>query len=284
MKKLTSKIVIVLVVVIMTAVGFIVGLHFNNKSQAISTNKAQNSQSSVTSTTVSSTVSQSSITQESSSQDDIATIYKDTSPAVVEINVTRYQGPYFPEATGQGSGFLIDANGDIVTNNHVVEGATSVQIVLKNWTTVNAKIMGTDSADDLAVVKVDAATVAGITPLTFDDSNNVEPGQTVIAIGSPYGYLNSVTAGIISSVNRQISETDTYSGTYINLTGTLQTNAAINPGNSGGPLLDTDGKVIGINTEIQNSSDGGIAFSVPSNVIEKALPNLIDGVTAGATS
>ena len=93
-----------------------------------------------------------------------------------------------------------------------------------------------------------------------------------------------MTAGIISGVNRQITETDTYSGTYINISGTLQTDAAINPGNSGGPLLDTNGGVIGINTEIQNSSDGGIAFAVPSNTIQKALPALLKGTTVGASS
>jgi S1-C subfamily serine protease len=188
-------------------------------------------------------------------------------------------------ATDQGSGFLVDTNGDIVTNNHVVEGASSIQVVLANGTTINnARVSGTDAADDLAVVKVDASTVAGITPLQFDDSGAVQPGQTVVAIGSPYGFLNSVTAGIISGLNRQVTETDTYSSTYINLTGMLQTDAAINPGNSGGPLLDANGRVIGVNTEIQTSSDGGIAFAVPSDTIQKELPNLIKGITAGASS
>jgi S1-C subfamily serine protease len=188
-------------------------------------------------------------------------------------------------ATDQGSGFLVDTNGDIVTNNHVVEGASSIQVVLASGTTINnARVSGTDAADDLAVLKVDPSTVAGITPLQFDDSGSVQPGQTVVAIGSPYGFLNSVTAGIIGGLNRQVTETDTYSGTYINLTGMLQTDAAINPGNSGGPLLDANGNVIGINTEIQTSSDGGIAFAVPSDTIQKALANLIKGITAGASS
>ena len=109
---------------------------------------------------------------------------------------------------------MIDTSGDIVTNNHVVEGANSIQIVLANGTTINnAHVISTDAADDLAVVNVSASAVAGITPLQFDDSGTVVPGQTVIAIGSPYGFMNSVTAGIISGVNRQITETDTYSGT-----------------------------------------------------------------------
>jgi S1-C subfamily serine protease len=134
------------------------------------------------------------------------------------------------------------------------------------------------------VVKIAATSVAGITPLQFGDSNAVQVGQTVIAIGSPYGLMNSVTTGIISGLNRTISEADSYSYTYINLTGMLQTDAAVNPGNSGGPLLDTNGRVIGINTEVENSADGGIAFAVPSATVEKVLPNLIKGTSAGISS
>ena len=282
MKSLTSKIAIVLVVVIIAGAAFFAGSRLDKSSNTVSTNQAQNFQSSATTTT-----SRDAVTPTSTGGESISTIYSQASPAVVEINVTVQEMGFFGEttATDQGSGFLVDTNGDIVTNNHVVEGASSIQVVLANGTTINnARVSGTDAADDLAVVKVDASTVAGITPLRFDDSGAVQPGQTVVAIGSPYGFLNSVTAGIISGLNRQVTETDTYSGTYINLTGMLQTDAAINPGNSGGPLLDADGHVIGINTEIQTSSDGGIAFAVPSDTIQKELPNLIKGITAGASS
>src|SRR5208283_4663748 len=281
MKSLPSKIAIVLVVVAVVAAAFFAESRLDKSSKTVSTNQAQNFQSSATTT-----VSRDTVTPTSAGGESISTIYSQASPAVVEINVTVQEMGFFgiTTATDQGSGFLIDTNGDIVTNNHVVEGATSngVQIVLANGTTINnVQILGTDATDDLAVVKVAASAVAGITPLQFDDSGAVQVGQTVVAIGSPYGLVNTLTAGIVSGVNRQITETDSYSGTYINLTGTIQTDAAINPGNSGGPLLDTNGKVIGVNTEIQNSSDGGIAFAVSSDVLQKVLPDLIKGITSG---
>jgi putative serine protease PepD len=283
MKSISLKIAIALTVVTITGAAFIAGCQLNSSSTTASTTNAQITQDSTTTATGSGNVIQTAAGVAS-----ISAIYSQASPAVVEINVTVQSqsiwGTVFT-STDQGSGFLIDTNGDIVTNNHVVEGATSIQIVLADGTTINnAQVVGTDSADDLAVVKVAASAVIGITPLQFGDSSAVIPGQTVIAIGSPYGFVNSVTAGIISGVNRQITETDMYSGTYINISGTLQTDAAINPGNSGGPLLDTNGRVIGINTEIQNSSAGGIAFAVSSNTIQKALPTLLKGTTNGVSS
>ncbi|MGP8079396.1 MAG: S1C family serine protease [Dehalococcoidales bacterium] len=279
MKNLPFRIAIGSLAVIIAGAAFIAGCSFNISSPPASTTQTQNATSSVITTTSPGTV-----TQASTGDSSITTIYNADSPAIVEINISIYQGPYFPPATGQGSGFLIDTNGDIVTNNHVVEGASSVTVTLQNGKTVNAVVVGTDATDDLAVVKIAASSVAGITPLQFDDSNAVQVGQTVIAIGSPYGLMNSVTTGIISGLNRTVTEADSYSYTYNNLTGMLQTDAAVNPGNSGGPLLDTNGRVIGINTEIQNSSDGGIAFAVPSDTVEKVLPNLIKGTTAGASS
>jgi S1-C subfamily serine protease len=279
MKNLPFKIAIGLLTVIIAGAVFVAGCSFNISSPSTSTTQTQTTNSSVITTTSPGTV-----TQVSTGDNSIATIYNAASPAIVEINISIYQGPYFPPATGQGSGFLIDTNGDIVTNNHVVEGASSITVTLQNGKTVNAVVMGTDPTDDLAVVKIAAISVAGITPLQFDDSNTVQVGQTVIAIGSPYGLMNSVTSGIISGLNRTVSEADSYSYTYINLTGMLQTDAAVNPGNSGGPLLNTNGRVIGINTEVENSSDGGIAFAVPSTTVEKVLPNLVKGTSAGASS
>ncbi len=282
MKKIFFKFAVGLMVITIVGAAFIAGCQLNSSSTTAAATNAQTAQNTTTITTGSGIV-----TPASTGAESIFTIYSQASPAVVEINVTVQQMGFFglTTATDQGSGFLIDTSGDIVTNNHVVEGATSIQIVLASGATINnVQVIGTDAADDLAVVKVSASAVAGITPLQFDDSGTVVPGQTVIAIGSPYGFMNSVTAGIISGVNRQITETDTYIGTYINISGTLQTDAAINPGNSGGPLLDTNGRVIGINTEIQNSSDGGIAFAVPSNTIQKALPALLKGTTVGASS
>ena len=284
MNRVPVKFIIGLLVIVLSGSVFTAGCQLFSNSSTTTTTSAQSSP-----VTITAAAAQNSITQTSNGDTSIATIYNQASPAVVEINVTVQEMGFFgmTTATDQGSGFLVDTNGDIVTNNHVVEGATSngIQIILANGTTINnAQVLGTDSTDDLAVVKVAASAVDGITPLQFDDSGTVQVGQTVIAIGSPYGLVNTLTAGIVSGLNRQITETDNYSGTYINLTGTIQTDAAINPGNSGGPLLDANGKVIGVNTEIQNSSDGGIAFAVSSDVVQKVLPNLIKGTTSGTSS
>ncbi len=136
---------------------------------------------------------------------------------------------------------------------------------------MNAKVVGTDAIDDLAIISVDTSAVSGITPLNLGDSSAVKPGQMAIAIGNPYGYDNTVTVGVISGVNRTISGS--------NYTGMLQTDAAINPGNSGGPLLDANGAVIGINTAIETTATGarGIGFAVASNMAKKAVPNLEAG-------
>ena len=166
----------------------------------------------------------------------------------------------------------MDTNGDILTNDHVIDGATSVQVVFKDGKTASATVVGTDTIDDLAVIKVDASSVTGVTPLQFADSSAVKPGQMAVAIGTPYGLPETITVGVISGLNRDISGSS--------MTGMLQTDAAINPGNSGGPLLDANGQVIGINTAIESAPGAkGIGFAVPSNVANKQLP----GLTAGKT-
>ena len=155
-------------------------------------------------------------------EDTVTSIYDNVSPAVVEIDVTQqstgtgFFGNFVQE--GEGSGFLIDTQGHILTNNHVVEGASTVQVKFKDGNTVNATVVGTDAIDDLAIISVDASAVSEITPLTLGDSSAVKPGQMAIAIGNPYGYDNTVTVGVISGVNRTISGS--------NYTGMLQTDAA----------------------------------------------------------
>jgi S1-C subfamily serine protease len=204
------------------------------------------------------------------SEDTVTSIYENASPAVVEIDTTQQAQGFFNQfMEGQGSGFLVDTDGNILTNNHVVDGAANVRVTLKGGNTVDAKVVATDAIDDLAVISVDPSAVTGITPLQFSDSSAVKPGQMAIAIGNPYGLDNTVTVGVISGLNRSVS----------NLTGMLQTDAAINPGNSGGPLLDANGLVIGINTAIESPATGavGIGFAIPSNVAQKALPELKAG-------
>ncbi len=209
------------------------------------------------------------------SQDTITSIYNNASPAVVEIDVTQTVNTIYGKSTqqGLGSGFLIDDQGHILTNNHVVDGATTVQVALSNGNTVDGKVLGTDPVDDLAVVSVDASAVVGITPLKLGDSSLVVPGQMAIAIGNPLGFSDSITVGVISGLNRSV--------TGSNLRGMLQTDAAINPGNSGGPLLDDQGNVIGINTaaEIGVTGADGMGFAIPSNLAVKILPDLIAGKT-----
>jgi S1-C subfamily serine protease len=204
------------------------------------------------------------------SADTVTSIYENASPAVVEIDTTQQaQGFFNPTMEGIGSGFLVDTDGYILTNNHVVDGATNVKVTLKGGNTVDAKVVATDAIDDLAVISIDPSAVTGITALQFSDSTAVKPGQMAIAIGNPYGLDSTVTVGVISGLNRNIG----------GMTGMLQTDAAINPGNSGGPLLDANGLVIGINTAIESSATGavGIGFAVPSNVAQTALPELKAG-------
>jgi S1-C subfamily serine protease len=208
-------------------------------------------------------------------QNTVMSVYNDVSPAVVEVDITQ-QSSFFNQSSGLGSGILIDSEGDILTNAHVVDGATNVSVKLDNGNSVPATVVGTDSIDDLAVVKLtDSSAVDGITPLTLGDSSQVQPGQMAIAIGNPYGLDDTVTVGVISGLNRSIG----------NMNGMIQTDAAINPGNSGGPLLvvDANGKgvVIGINTAIETSPSGavGIGFAIPSNTAAKVLPDLKAGTT-----
>ncbi len=205
------------------------------------------------------------------SQDAVTAIYDNASPAVVEIQVTQQGTGFFGQSIqeGQGSGFLIDNQGNILTNNHVVSGASTVKVVIKSGNIVDAKVVGTDPSDDVALINVGSAAVAGITPLQLGDSSAVKPGQMAIAVGNPYGLVDSITVGVISGVDRSLGS----------MRGMLQTDAAINPGNSGGPLLDANGLVIGINTAIESPSTGasGIGFAVTSNVAQKALPDLLAG-------
>jgi S1-C subfamily serine protease len=201
----------------------------------------------------------------------VTSVYEAASPAVFRIEVTEQSTGMFGRSLqrGQGTGFLIDDKGHLITNNHVVDGSTSVKVVLQNGDTVDAKVLGTDAIDDLAVISINSSVVSGIKPLQLGDSSVVKPGQMAIAIGNPFGLDDTITVGIISGLNRTVNGS--------NLRGMLQTDAALNPGNSGGPLLDAGGLVIGINTAIEATTTGAnnIGFAVPSNVAKNVLSDLM---------
>ncbi len=224
----------------------------------------------------------------------IASIYERVSPAVVYVTSTGAQRipssreapripqlpqlpevPQLPPRTGTGSGVIIDDQGHILTNNHVVDGASRLDVTLANGDTVQAKLLGRDPGNDLAVLKIDVDK-SKLTVASLGDSSKLKAGQMAIAIGNPFGLQRTITVGVISSVGR------TYSGgsSARPIQDMIQTDAAINPGNSGGPLLNSTGDVIGITTAIESPVRGsvGIGFAVPINTAKNRLEDLKAGV------
>ncbi|VAW32245.1 HtrA protease/chaperone protein [hydrothermal vent metagenome] len=193
-------------------------------------------------------------------------VYEQVNPAVVNINT----------GGGQGSGFLFDNNGHIVTNNHVVEGSSNVTVTFDDGNQLPARIVGTDPASDLAVLQVDASQI-NITPVRLADSDALRVGQIVIAIGSPFGLQSSMTTGIVSALDRLFPGAVGPNGTSFQIPDIIQTDAAINPGNSGGPLLNLRGEVIGVNTAIESPVRGssGIGYAVPANIVSNIVPQII---------
>jgi S1-C subfamily serine protease len=175
--------------------------------------------------------------------------------------------------TATGSGFVIDTEGHLLTNNHVVEGADRIQVKLgSSDTTYQAKVVGADPATDLALLKVEAP-ADQLHPLTLGHSSEMEVGDPVVAIGNPFGLDRTVTSGIVSALQRQIEAPDGFSITHV-----IQTDAAINPGNSGGPLINADGEVIGINSQIATGGGGngnvGIGFAIPIDTVRAEIHQL----------
>ncbi len=201
-------------------------------------------------------------------------IYEQAGPSVVHITsrsqVYDFWRGVVPQE-GTGSGFIYDTLGHIVTNNHVVSGASEIEVVLADGTVLPATVVGTDTFFDLAVLQVDASQITSA-PLPLGNADSLRVGQHVLAIGNPFGLDRTLTTGIISALDRTI-ESD--SGAVIG--NAIQTDAAINPGNSGGPLLNTRGQVIGVNAAIQSVSGGsvGIGFAVPISTVQHVIPDLI---------
>jgi S1-C subfamily serine protease len=192
-------------------------------------------------------------------------IYKQASQGVVTI--TSQTGNGVRQGQGTGSGIVLDKNGDILTNNHVVQGANQLRVTFSDGSSASASVVNTNPAQDLATVKV-SVSASSLHPLTLGNSDNVLIGDTVYAIGAPFGHEESMTSGIVSGLNR----TDQASGLH----GLIQTDARINPGNSGGPLLNTLGQVIGINDAIESPVQGnvGVGFAIPINTAKpQAAPN-----------
>lgn len=169
-----------------------------------------------------------------------------------------------------GSGFVVDADGHILTNAHVIEGATSIRVVFDDDTELDATIVGVDGATDIAVIRVEPFSTIQALPL--GDSDALRVGDWTVAVGNPFGLSSTVTAGILSARSRR----DVPVGGAVRYVDFLQTDASINPGNSGGPLLDMAGRVIGINTAV-NREGQGIAFAIPINMVREILPQLVAG-------
>jgi putative serine protease PepD len=197
-------------------------------------------------------------------------IYRSTSPGVVDLIVGSGQ------SEAEGSGFVVDKKGDVVTNAHVVDGASTITVTFADGTKAKASVVGTDTTTDLAVVRVTGVSASKLHPLTLGDSDDVAVGDGVLAIGSPYGLSETLTTGIASALDRTITSP---SGATIG--GAIQTDAAINHGNSGGPLIDSDGHVIGVNAQIESDSDGntGVGFAIPSDTVRTVAAALIAGET-----
>ncbi|MBI5492173.1 MAG: trypsin-like peptidase domain-containing protein [Deltaproteobacteria bacterium] len=202
-------------------------------------------------------------------------IYEEAGPSVVNIVSTTVSYDFFYNpvpSTGSGSGVIIDRSGNIVTNYHVVEGARSLDVTLFDGSKFAADVVGVDPGDDIALIRVKAPQ-ARLKPIPMGDSSSLKVGQKALAIGNPFGLDKTLTTGIVSSLGRTMRATN---GRLIR--GIIQTDAAINPGNSGGPLLDSAGKMIGVNTAIFSPVGGsiGIGFAIPVNTVKKVLPQLLD--------
>ncbi len=234
-------------------------------------------------------------------QSALEAIYSKVNPAVVSISVVsktsadanssslmpflfgnpgqnngQNNTPQYSQA--QGSGFVWNKDGYIVTNNHVTSGADKIEVKFADGTTVSAKLVGADPDSDLAVIKAENPGFE-FTPITISDSSSVKVGQVAVAIGNPFGLENTMTTGIVSALGRSLpaSESASTSGTSYTIPDIIQTDAPINPGNSGGPLVNDQGALIGVNTAITSTggSNSGIGFAIPSNIVKQVVPELI---------
>lgn len=216
---------------------------------------------------------------------DIAALYASVNPGVVSIVTFQDLGAPgdVPFPSGQGSGFVIDPDGHIVTNNHVVENADQIEVDFASGMKAWATLVGTDIDSDLAVLRVDLPQ-EDLVPLPLGDSDQVQVGQFVVAIGNPFGLSSTITIGIVSAIGRTMqSQRTAPTGGAFTAGDIIQTDAAINPGNSGGPLINVRGEVIGVNNAIRTDSftaegsatNSGVGFAIPINIVRRVVPSLI---------
>ena len=202
-------------------------------------------------------------------------VYKNVAPSVVNITTQVLQPSFFygaVPAQGAGSGFVIDTQGHILTNYHVIENAQRIDVSFGNGAAVAATLVGSDARNDIAVLKVNAPP-GSLKPVTFGDSKGLQVGQRAIAIGNPFGeFSRTLTTGVVSGLNRSIQ-----GPSGLPITGIIQTDAAINKGNSGGPLLDSSGRVIGITSALFSPSgaNAGVGFALPIATVKRVLPSLL---------
>ena len=224
----------------------------------------------------------------SSSRPDLSIndIYRRAAPGVVQVTSTTvvtvpadpfFGNQFFPqqhEERSLGSGFVVDKAGHVVTNYHVISGAKQVRVSFSNGASTKATVDGTDASSDLAVLKIDTSSRA-LTPLPLGNSDAMQVGDPVVAIGNPFGLDRTVTAGIVSAIQRAITAPNGYTIDHV-----IQTDAAINHGNSGGPLLNRRGQVIGVNAQIETGDSGnggnvGVGFAIPSNTVKNVIAQLL---------
>jgi S1-C subfamily serine protease len=249
----------ILLLTLMLALIFGVGLYAGLDFAGNSSSTATTSKAAATATTTAS----SGTTIETQQEAAIAKV----EPAVVELKVTTAQGQLI------GSGVIIDTKGDIVTNNHIVSGEESIVAVLYNGSTEQAQLIGTNAVDDLAVVRIQP--FSNMIVAQIGDSSRLVVGQEVLAIGNPLGITETATRGIVSALNRSVTES---TGTTIS--NAIQTDAAVNPGNSGGALINLQGELVGIptltavNTE-SNTAANGVSFAIPSNLVQTVIQQIL---------
>lgn len=275
-RNLKLVVAILALLILASLIAGIAGYYIANQNSNSSNNQAANNQLTQSSTqpSTSSTTSDQTDTSNLTNNIALSQIYQQVQPSVVVVQDWQPSTDLFNQATYsqvQGSGFTYDLNGQdvIITNNHVVDTGVNVTVTFQDGNTFTAKVLGSDAYSDLAVLSTNAPQ-SELVPLTIVSSSGLLVGDQVIAIGSPYGLTGSMTTGIISALNRTITES---TGNGYAISDIIQTSTAINPGNSGGPLLNDQGQVIGITTAIVDNSQG-LGFAIPSDTIMREIQDL----------